>query len=154
MRSIRVVAVLMLSSALVGCATIMQGSEQGVAFSSTPSGAFVTVNGRALGTTPLLADLKRRDTHMVRITMDGYQPYEMAMTRSTSGWVFGNIIFGGIPGLIVDFATGSLYKLSPEQVAANLNQVTAYHLDGHMYIGVTLGAVDPAWEKVGDMKRE
>lgn len=154
MRSIRAVAGLAVALALAGCATIMQGSEQGVAFSSNPSGAFVTVNGRALGTTPLLTDLKRRDTHMVRITMDGYQPYEMAMTRSLSGWVFGNIVFGGIPGLIVDLATGSLYKLSPEQVAANLNQVTAYDLNGQMYIGVTLGAVDPAWEKVAEMERE
>jgi hypothetical protein len=154
MHPIRSFAVLTSALLAAGCATIMQGSEQGVAFSSSPSGAFVTVNGRALGTTPLLTDLKRRDTQMVRITMDGYAPYEMAMTRSVSGWLFGNILFGGIPGLIVDFATGSIYKLSPEQVAANLNQVTAYNLEDTLFVGVTLGAVDPAWEKVATMERE
>lgn len=140
---------------LGACATIMQGSEQQVAFSSSPSGAFVTVNGRSLGKTPLVTDLKRKDTHMIRIELDGYQPYETALTRSPSGWVFGNIVFGGIPGLIVDFATGALYKLSPDQVSGNLAQGLELleGTDDVLVVTVVMHA-DPRWEKVGQLLRE
>lgn len=32
---------------------------------------------------------------MVGIKLDGYEPYELTLTRKTSGWVIGNILFGG-----------------------------------------------------------
>lgn len=32
------------------------------------------------------------------------------------GWLFGNLLFGGIIGIIIDFANGSAYKLTPAEV--------------------------------------
>jgi hypothetical protein len=102
----------------------MQGSSQEVSIASTPSGAKVIIDGVAAGTTPAAPKLSRKDQHTVRIELQGYKPWEMKFTRATSGWVWGNIVFGGLPGLAVDAITGGLYKLRPEQVEATLAGAT------------------------------
>ncbi len=123
--------------------------------SSSPTGAEVTVNGQAKGATPVVLDLKRKDNHIVRVTMVGYEPFEVALSRSTSGWVWGNLVFGGIPGLAVDAITGGLYKLTPEQIAAELTRtdLVAELADDRLVILVTLRP-DAAWERVGVIERE
>lgn len=75
--------------------------------------------------------------------MEGYEPYEVSFTRSTSGWVWGNIVFGGVIGLAVDAISGGLYKLSPEQVQAELRRSddvarTIRPSEGGVYVFVTL----------------
>ena len=47
------------------------------------------------------------------------------MDSSLSGWYWGNIVFGGLIGmLIVDPATGAMYKL-PEGVSADMGTPVA-----------------------------
>jgi hypothetical protein len=137
---------------LLGCATIMQGTTQNVGISSSPSGAQVSINGRQFGKTPVIANLSRKDNHIVRIELEGYESFEATLTRQTSGWVWGNILFGGIPGLIVDAISGGLYKLTPEQISASLNASgAAYKLEEDtLYIGVVFGA-DSTWQRVGSL---
>src|SRR5688572_18791905 len=89
-------AVLCAAVLLPGCATIMQGSTQQVSVGSSPTGARVTIDGVERGSTPVVVDLKRRDTHLIAIQTEGYLPYEMTLSRSVSGWVVGNILFGGV----------------------------------------------------------
>lgn len=105
-----------------GCATIMHGTSQEISISSVPSGAEVIVNGQTHGLTPVVADLKRKDQHLIQIQLDGYQPFEIRLVRRTSGWVWGNIVFGGLIGLAVDAITGGLYKISPDEVRAELSK--------------------------------
>lgn len=135
------------------CGTIMQGTTQQVGISSNPSNASVTINGQNHGNTPMIIDLKRKDSHMVRIQLDGYQPYETNLTRSTSGWVWGNIVFGGLIGLVVDASAGGMYKLTPEQIDAEMRSAQAEALsnDDGLYIAVVLEA-DPSWEKIGSLE--
>jgi len=137
-----------------GCATIMQGTKQQVAISSTPTGASVRVDTTSFGTTPVTVELRRKDKHIIKITMDGYQPFELSTSRSTSGWVWGNIVFGGLIGLVVDASTGGMYKIKPEEVQATLAhgsaQVTADK--DILYIGVVLEP-QPGWERVGTLVR-
>src|SRR5690606_14191454 len=97
---------------LANCGTIMHGTTQGVSISSNPTNARVLVDGQPMGQTPATLDLKRKDNHTVRLELDGYQPYEVAISRGVSGWVAGNIIFGGLIGLAVDAISGGMYKLS------------------------------------------
>lgn len=75
---------------LTACGTIMLGSTQQIGVSSVPTGARVTVNGSQHGVTPLVLDLRRKDRQVISVTMDGYAAYEVALTRSVSGWVWGN----------------------------------------------------------------
>jgi len=140
---------------LAGCASIMHGTTQQVAVSSSPTGAQVSVNGMQHGVTPVIADLKRKDNQVIKVTLDGYQPFEMALTRSTSGWVWGNIVFGGIIGLAVDAMTGGLYKLAPEQVTAQLQREDVQLAEGDEMLLVTVVLRPVAgMERVGSLVRE
>jgi hypothetical protein len=105
---------------LSGCATIMHGTTQSIGISSTPTGASVSVDNIAHGQTPVVAPLSRKDNHIVKVELAGYQPFEATVTRSVSGWVAGNLVFGGLIGLGVDALSGGLYTLGPEQITATL----------------------------------
>jgi hypothetical protein len=137
---------------LMGCATIMHGTSQEIGIQSTPSGAAVSVDNKPLGTTPVVAKLSRKDTHTVTITLDGYYPYEANIVRSTSGWVWGNIVFGGLVGLAVDAISGGLYKLKPDEVEAQLRaQGVQGVVDGTDFVIAVVLEPDPSWEKVGSL---
>ena len=137
-------------TALTGCATIMQGPMQDVGFASTPTGASITVDHKPCGVAPTLVTLSRNATHVVRIEMPGYQPYETTLTRSVSGWVWGNIVFGGPIGLAVDAISGSLYKLTPEQISGTLVTKTAKAESDNFTVAVVLFP-DSSWQKVGQL---
>jgi len=138
---------------LQGCCSIMHGSSQAVGISSNPSGATVTVDKQDFGTTPIIATLTRKDHHIIHIDLDGYEPFETTLTRSTSGWVWGNIAFGGLIGLAVDAMTGGLYKLTPEQVEANLaNHVAISNNDNDQIVIAVVLEPQAGWEKVGTLQ--
>lgn len=147
----RFIAITLVAASLSGCASIMHGSNQPVGISSSPTGAQVFVDNQPMGITPVTATLSRKDHHTVRVEMAGYAPYEMKLTRGTSGWVWGNLVFGGLPGLAIDAITGALYKLTPTDVSATLTRPTATLSDQGLMIAVVLSA-DPSWEKVGQMQ--
>ncbi len=137
------------------CATIMQGTSQELSIGSSPTGARVIVDGSQAGKTPFVAKLKRKEKHVVRLELDGYKPFEMALSRSTSGWVWGNLIFGGLPGLAIDAITGGLYKLKPEQVQATLESATtAYREDHDMIVVAVVLHPDPDWQRIGQLSRD
>lgn len=135
------------------CGTIMQGTTQEVGISSSPSNATVTINGQKKGTTPMIVDLKRKDSHMVSIELDGYETYETTLTRKVSGWVWGNIVFGGLIGLVVDATAGGMYKLTPEQISAELRNGTLSisETNDGFYIAIVLEPKSD-WTKIGSLK--
>ena len=141
-----------LAVTLAGCATIMQGSSQEVSISSQPTGANVFVDGVMVGTTPHVANLKRKDKHVVRLELDGYQPFELPLTRATSGWVWGNLAFGGLPGLAIDAISGGMYKLKPETVNATLaaEGLTLLDRGDHLVIAIVMEP-DASWERIGSL---
>lgn len=150
-----VVGAVVLSLASVvffGCATIMHGTSQGIGIQSKPTGAAVTIDNQEYGKTPVVANLSRKDNHVVHLTLDGYQPFDATIIRSTSGWVWGNILFGGLIGLAVDAISGGLYKLSPQQVEAELaSKGMGMDIRGNDIIIVVVLEPNPSWEKVGNL---
>lgn len=137
---------------LASCATIMHGTRQSVGIASNPSNASVWVDRIYAGNTPIILDMSRRDNHFVRIELEGYQPYEATFSKQVSGWVLGNIVFGGVIGLAVDAISGGLYMLTPEQVQAELclNHMAHSKNSNESYIVVVLEA-DPSWKKIGNL---
>lgn len=140
---------------LCSCATIVNGTYQKIGVSSSPTGASVMVDGIDVGKVPVILELKRKDDHMVRLTMDGYKPVDIPITCSVSGWVWGNILFGGIIGLAVDAATGGMYKLKPEQITGYMqsDKTGAVLEDDGIYVTVVL-VPDPSWERIGYLQPE
>jgi len=152
---VRVVAVCMVAVMASGCATIAHGARQSVEIMSTPPGAVVMIDGSERGRTPTVVMLSCKDHHTMRLELAGYQPYEMQLKRGISGWFFGNIIFGGLIGIVVDVSTGAMYKLSPGQIDAVLEQqgATAYRRERDaLYVAVAMRA-DPSWERIAALPR-
>ena len=118
----------------VGCASIISDSSYPVAMTSSPSGATFEIRNESgaivhQGTTPNTVTLKAGDGffsgahYSVRYKKDGYSDQNGSINPSVDGWYVANIIFGGVIGLlIVDPATGAMYKL-PESHNASLSPV-------------------------------
>jgi hypothetical protein len=120
MMKIRLLMILVSTIPFAGCATIIHGTHQSVGISSSPPGARISVDG-IQGVTPVVMDLTRKDNHIVTMQLEGYEPWSGTLTRSVSGWVWGNLAFGGLIGLGVDGLSGGIYKLEPEAINATLN---------------------------------
>ncbi len=102
-----------------GCASIMGGGgPQKITLNSTPSGANVTVKGIAMGSkTPGEIKLSRKNPiYVLRFEKKGYEPVEVTLVQTQNGWIWGNILLGGLIGLAIDFGTGAAYKLTPKDV--------------------------------------
>jgi hypothetical protein len=140
---------------LSGCATIIHGSTQVMAIQSNPAGATVAINGIRSAQTPASITLPRKQTHSLEISLDGFRPFQMQLQRGTSGWVWGNLVFGGLIGLVVDASSGAMYKLTPEQVSAQLlaNGGEARLDQDRVYLFVTLEA-ETEWEVVAWLEAE
>jgi len=138
------------------CATIMHGTSQDIAVSSNPPNAKVTIDGNSVGNTPLTTNLSRKSNHSVKIELEGFLPYETVIIKKLSGWVWGNILFGGLVGLAIDAISGGLYKLSPDQVQAELRNKSDNSLvfeNNKLFITVVLKSKE-GWEKIGQLKKE
>lgn len=146
-------AIGLIGLSLVACASIIHGTHQDVGITSVPTGATVTIDNIRSGNSPVIAKLTRKDNHIVRIEMTGYQPIDLTLTRSVSGWVWGNVAFGGLIGLAVDAIDGGMYKLSPDQLAASLSATHASAQqvgDGVYLIAVLKPQSD--WVKVAQLQ--
>jgi uncharacterized protein YceK len=118
---------------LSGCATIISGDTDKVAFTSTPENATFNIKdekGQSVhqGTTPASVVLERGNgyfdgqTYQVDFSSPGYSPKTLPLDSSMNGWYIGNLIFGGIIGLlIVDPATGAMWDL-PEKMETSLTK--------------------------------
>ncbi len=138
---------------LTGCATIMHGTRQSVGISSYPSNADVWVDNNYIGKSTPVVKLARKDNHIVRIELKGYATYETTLTHQVSGWMFGNLAYGGLLGLAVDAISGGLYKLTPDQVEVEMKRggySSASKKGDEIYIAAVLKA-DPSWEKIGNL---
>lgn len=63
------------------------------------------------------------------------------------------LFFGGIIGLVVDPITGAIYKLTPNEINAQLQQGTVFKSSKkEVYIAVSL-KVDKNWQKVGQLEK-
>lgn len=139
-------------TSLTSCATVMHGTRQSVGIASNPSQASVWVDRVYAGNTPLIVEMTRKDNHVVRIELEGYQPYEAVFSRHLSGWVFGNIIFGGVIGVAVDAISGGIYMLTPDQIQAELraNHIAYSKKSKDSYITIVLQP-DPSWKKIDNL---
>lgn len=140
---------------LNSCATIINGTSQQVNITSTPIEAKVTIDGEELGKTPFIADLKRKDNHIVKIELEGYKTEVITLNGKMSGWFFANCLFGGVIGMAIDAVTGGMYRLQPEEIKKNLepDKQQTLNNDGALYITLVMTA-DPKWEKIGQLTKK
>jgi hypothetical protein len=101
---------------LSACATIVNGSSQTVTVSTTPAGATCTVDrvGARIGAvaqTPGSMRLdKSKNDLSVTCSKPGFQTATVSKAPSFGGATFGNLIAGGVIGVVVDAASGANYE--------------------------------------------
>jgi hypothetical protein len=126
MRVTSVVAPLLTAIALSSCATILGGgSGQALTIQATPPNTHFTIKSSsgiqmASGEAPQTVRLPRKNEYQLDFTAAGFQSQSIALTKGTNGWVWGNLVIGWIVGFVVDFASGSAYKLEPALVSISL----------------------------------
>lgn len=102
---------------VVGCASIMTGTSQQVSFASDPSGAKVDIQPSGFqGTTPFTVDLKKGRGYIATARKEGYEKAVQSIGTTFNGWFIGNILLGGIIGMIVDLADGAYMNLDRDTV--------------------------------------
>ena len=118
-----IVALLLPMFFLTGCATIVGKDVFPVTINSNPDGANILIkdeNGVKVysGVTPTTVTLAAGEsyfhakTYNIAFSKTGYENQYVQVKATLSGWYFGNIIFGGLIGmLIVDPISGKMWKL-------------------------------------------
>lgn len=154
MKIVKSFALLLGVLSLTSCATVINGTRQSVGIMSNPTNAFVWVDQCYQGVTPIIVEMSRKESHVVRIELEGYQPYEATFSKRVSGWAFGNIIFGmgGIIGLAIDAVSGGIYALTPEQIQGELreNQMAYSKTSNESFITIVMEP-NPDWKKIGNL---
>jgi len=114
------------ASLTTGCASIFNGANKPVSIQTDPAGAEFTVTNQtgqviSSGHTPQQVTLAngagyfKKGNYKIKVSKPGYEDTTADLKPDLSGWYFGNILAGGLIGmLIVDPATGGMYKL-PDQ---------------------------------------
>lgn len=140
----KVLIAILVACILTGCATIIVGPNQRITINSNPSSAKVIVKElggiiRFSGTTPASCKLPRKNEYTVHVKLEGYKEQTIFVNHSFNAWYIGNLLLGGIIGLIVDFADGAIWNLDPEHIYIELEQTV---IDDQLHQYVLLKAVD------------
>ena len=114
------VALAAASFGVTGCATVMNGTSQPVAFKSDPEGAIVKLASGQSCTTPCQYELKRGNDSKATYSKDGFEPVSVYIQSRTGGATFGNIIAGGVIGGVIDGTNGASNHLYPNPVYVRL----------------------------------
>lgn len=101
---------------LSACATIVTGTSQTVTVSTDPAGAACTLDraGARVGAIPQTPGSVRigksgKDLS-VTCAKDGYQTATVQQSSSFNGVTFGNILAGGVIGVVVDASSGANFN--------------------------------------------
>jgi uncharacterized protein YceK len=136
-------------SVLSGCSSIVSKSDYAVAISSSPESANFTVTdkqGRQIhsGLTPETITLSSSSgyfsaaSYTIKFTKEGYPDKVFTLRSDLDGWYIGNIVFGGLIGmLVVDPATGAMYRL-PERIDVSLGRSISSYIPEKL----TIAAID------------
>ena len=147
-----VVACVISSILMTGCASIVSDSNYPVSISSTPPNASFIIKDKDdleihSGETPATVTLKSGDgyfssaSYTLIFQKEGFEDKEIIITGKMDGWYLGNIILGGLIGmLIVDPITGAMWKL-PEDQNIDLDAKLAVKKDDTKLKIVSINAV-------------
>ena len=148
MRAIATILLLVCS----GCATIMSGTTQPIHLYSSPNEARVymrkcltaktdavyakrwpsqieardsikTGPETFVVTTPGVIILSRKYSVILRFEKEGYYATEILIERKMDPWFWGNCLFGGLFGMVIDADTGASKKLKPNNVQVTLKPI-------------------------------
>ncbi len=129
---ITVIALLVAGLFSGGCASIVHSGNRSITINSDPTGAKTTISKSSgevvtVQTTPCTVKLDPKrgyfkgQSYTVKLELPGYKTAEIELRPAMSGWYFGNILFGGLIGMLaVDPVTGSMWNIEPGNIEQKL----------------------------------
>jgi hypothetical protein len=118
-----------------GCASIVNSGDREISIQTQPPGATASIRKSggsiadvvAVERTPCTVSLDPKQSYFkgqsytLRLEMPGYKVAEVELTPKMSGWYWGNLLFGGLIGMVaVDPATGAMWNISPDKIERKL----------------------------------
>jgi hypothetical protein len=118
-----------------GCASIVNGGDRSITIDTQPPGATASIRKAGGGMSEVVAVEKtpctvkldpkagyfKGQSYTLRLEMPGYKVAEVELTPKMSGWYWGNLLFGGLIGMVaVDPATGAMWNISPDKIDRKL----------------------------------
>jgi len=140
------------------CASIFSRSKYPVNISTLPQGAAISIKNAEgtevyTGVTPATVTLKasagflKKASYICTLSLAGYETKVVPIDYKIDGWYFGNILIGGLIGLlIIDPATGAMWKLDTEFISETLTQQTAMLDKAGLQI-YDINNVPASWQK-------
>ncbi len=136
MKKQHLLSLLLCTTVLSGCASIISGSNSPVRIASTPEQADFTITNEDgikvhSGKTPSTVMLENSagyfdgERYSIGYSKDGYNPQTAILDSGVNGWYFGNLIFGlsSVLGfLIIDPATGAMFDLPDDSSVSLMKQ--------------------------------
>lgn len=122
---------------LCGCATIVSKTSYPISVHTDPKGVNISITDRKgkeiyTGTSPATIDLKSgagffvKARYEIRLSSPGFTDKTVTIDYKLNNWYYGNIIFGGLIGLlIVDPATGAMWKIKDPVVDETMVRETS-----------------------------
>ena len=120
-RRVLIVALALCVMAVSSGCSFFVSDTQSINVSSNPTGASVTVNGNRVGATPLSTNIPRRDSAMITVEKDGYEP--ATVTTSTTLSTYGILdIIGGFFFLFpfLGLLSSGAWEQEPENISVTL----------------------------------
>ena len=136
--TVKFVAVLITALLLFpSCASIVSKTNYLLFISSTPSNAKIKVTDKQgatvfSGDAPATVSLRAgagffsKAAYMVEFSSDGFHSKSVPVHFTIDGWYFGNILFGGLIGmLIIDPATGAMWRIKSSVMTETLTPLVS-----------------------------
>jgi hypothetical protein len=122
---------------LSGCATIVSKTSYPVYIRTNPPGAKISITDKKgkevyKGVSPTNVTLISGAgffsiaEYQVKLTSAGFSEKIIPINYKINGWYFGNLLIGGVVGmLIIDPATGAMWKIQEPVIDETLDKATA-----------------------------
>lgn len=124
MRKFKAIIIILCIFSLTGCATFIHGDSQYVEIDSVPQGATLYIDGNYF-TTPAQVLLKRGHhihEYQILVQKEGYKPAYAKIEQRLTGWLWGDIFWFIIPGILVDTINGAAFNLKPQEITVTLEE--------------------------------
>ena len=111
-----------------GCATLFSGTDENIMVNSKPQGATIEIGGVVKGFTPATINIKRsaKDKEVV-LKLDGYTDKTFVLGKSFN--IVSILNIASVPGYIIDYVTGAMFKFDPTSYSMELEAMTSYNIE-------------------------
>ena len=120
----QIIFIALAAASLGSCATVTRGTTSQVQIVSEPAGANARTSFGHQCNTPCTLSVSRKDEFSVLISAPGYEEQRVDVKTQLAGTgaagFAGNIVAGGVVGMVVDASTGATLEHSPNPVTVTL----------------------------------